>query len=130
MKDAKIISIGDELLIVDTINTNAAVIGSFLSDLGLSVKVFQFLPDSRKLVDHAVRYNFDTSSLTITTACLDPTNDDITKRVIVEFFESSWVQDDNVLEHIASMFKELGYKLGDVNPQQTDVNDVSEVLFN
>lgn len=130
MKDAQIISIGDELLIGDTINTNAAVIGSFLSDLGFSVKGVQVLPDSREPVYHAVRHSLETYPLTITTGGLGPTHDDITKRVVAELFESSWVRDENVLEHIARMFKERGYKLGEVNRQQADVPDVSEVLFN
>src|SRR5690625_1279952 len=113
MKDAQIISIGDELLIGDTINTNAAVIGSFLSDLGFSVKGVQVLPDSRKPVYHAVRRSLETYPLTITTGGLGPTHDDINKRVVAELFESSWVRDENVLEHIARMFKERGYKLGE-----------------
>src|SRR5690625_2012656 len=95
MKDAQIISIGDELLIGDTINTNAAVIGSFLSDLGFSVKGVQVLPDSRKPVYHAVRHSLETYPLTITTGGLGPTHDDITKRVVAELFESSWVRDDS-----------------------------------
>src|SRR5690625_2517974 len=110
MKDAQIISIDDELLIEETINTNVAVIVSFLSDLGCSVKVVQVLQESREPVYHVVRHSMETYPLTITTGGLGPTHDDITKRVVAELFESSWVRDENVLEHIARMFKERGYK--------------------
>src|SRR5690625_6937064 len=97
MKDAQIISIGDELLIGDTINTNAAVIGAFLSDLGFSVKGVQVLPDSRKPVYHAVRHALETYPLTITTGGLCHTHDDITKRVVAVLFELYWGRDENVL---------------------------------
>lgn len=130
MKDAQILSIGNELLIGDTINTNAAVIGSFLSELGFSVRGVQVLPDTYQPIYAALKHSIEYFQLTVVTGGLGPTHDDITKKVVADLFESGLVRDESVLAHIESMFKKRGYRLGEVNRQQADIPAVSEVLFN
>lgn len=130
MKKAHIISIGNELLIGDTVNTNASWIGSFLTEMGFFVEKIFTLPDDALLIREQVAESFEVADLTISTGGLGPTHDDITKKIVVDLFSSKMKMDDRVMRHIERSFSRRGLTLSPSNREQAMVPDVCDVLFN
>lgn len=130
MKEAQIISIGNELLIGDTINTNASWIGGFLTELGFKVCSVITIPDHYEMIKKNVDDSLNRFDLTIVTGGLGPTHDDITKKVMADLFESDMVLDEKVLRHVENIFEKRGFLMSDVNKMQAEVPDCSTVLFN
>lgn len=83
---AQIISIGNELLIGDTVNTNASWMGQFLNELGVDVQRVHTISDDKQIISNTIRQCLQESDLVITTGGLGPTHDDITKTTIAELF--------------------------------------------
>ena len=81
---AELISIGDELLIGQTINTNASWLGQELSMIGIRVKWVTTISDEEKEILNAIDVAFNRSDLVIVTGGLGPTKDDITKHTLVK----------------------------------------------
>lgn len=130
MKKAHIISIGNELLIGDTLNTNASWIGRFLHSEGFSVERVVTLPDSYGLLHDQLSESFAAAEMTIVTGGLGPTHDDITKKVVSDMFNSELVTNPNVLDHIKSIFRRRGFEFSQSNADQALVPDKCSVLFN
>jgi len=130
MKNAHIISIGNELLIGDTVNTNASWIGRFLNSEGFSVERVLTLPDNYDLLRDQLSDSFAAADLTIVTGGLGPTHDDITKKVVADMFNSELVTDPNVLDHIKSIFRRRDFEFSQSNADQALVPDNCSVLFN
>lgn len=130
MKKAHIITIGNELLIGDTINTNAAQIGGMLTELGFSVEQVVTIPDRYRLIMDHLAGSFESADLTIVTGGLGPTHDDITKKAVADFFRVSLVEDAGVRKHIRSMFERRGFEFSRANADQARVPSNCEVLFN
>lgn len=130
MKKAHIISIGNELLIGDTVNTNASLIGSMLTEWGFYVEQVFTIPDSYTLISSCARKSIETADLTIITGGLGPTHDDITKKALADFFGSKLIENSKVLKHVQSIFEKRGFLFSKVNAEQALVPDNCEVLFN
>lgn len=130
MKRAHIISIGNELLIGDTINTNAAYIGQALTHLGITTEQIFTIPDDYALIKQRITESLDIADVTIVTGGLGPTHDDITKKIVAEIFDSKLIQNEQVLNHIKKIFADRGFTLSPSNIEQAAVPDASEVLFN
>lgn len=130
MKEAHIISIGNELLIGDTVNTNATWIGGFLTELGFDVKAVFTLPDEYNTIKDGIDESLTNVDLTIVTGGLGPTHDDITKKVVADLFGSELVLNRDVLQHIRELFKKRGFEMSDINRSQAEVPAVCSVLFN
>ncbi len=130
MKKAHIISIGNELLIGDTINTNASKIGIYLTETGFSVDRVFTIPDDPEAIHEHISFSLSQADLTIVTGGLGPTHDDVTKRVVSEIFKCRLVNKKVVLEHIRQIFKKRGFKLSQSNIEQAMVPEVCDVLFN
>ncbi len=80
--DTEIITIGDELITGHTVNTNAALIARYVTDLGFSVRYQTSVGDSLESMEEAFRLALNRARLVITTGGLGPTNDDVTKKAI------------------------------------------------
>ena len=130
MKQAHIISVGNELLIGDTVNTNASGIGSFLTGFGFDVNRVVTLPDLYKPLLKEISKSFYQADLTIITGGLGPTHDDITKKVVAELFGDKMVIDKQVLNHIEEIFEKRGFEMSRANREQAMVPDSCNVLFN
>ncbi len=130
MRKGRVISIGNELLIGDTINTNAAWLGRFLTEKGFTNDQIITLPDGYEVIFNAVHDAIQTADLTIITGGLGPTHDDITKKVLADLFDSKLVENENVLNHIKKIFEKRGFQLSKSNIEQALVPDNCEVLFN
>lgn len=127
---AQIISIGNELLIGDTINTNAAWMGQFLNDLGIEVTRVHTISDDHDLIKSTVSQSMAESDLVITTGGLGPTHDDITKTTIADLFDVKLVQNDEVLNYVKELFKSRNIPFSESNSWQAMVPENCEILFN
>lgn len=130
MKKVHIISIGNELLIGDTINTNAAWIGQYMYAEGFEIKMAITLPDQYSLLKKQFSQSLKEADFIIVTGGLGPTHDDITKKVVADLFGSELITDQNVLEHIKKIFRKRDFKFSRSNADQALVPDNCSVLFN
>ncbi|WP_340106344.1 competence/damage-inducible protein A [Rhodohalobacter sp. 8-1] len=130
MKTAHIISIGNELLIGDTINTNASWLGRYLNEQGFDVEQVMTLPDTYDLLIRRMRESFNEADFTVVTGGLGPTHDDITKKVITDLFNTKLTLDKNVLNHIKKVFEVRGFTFRQSNADQALVPENSSILFN
>ena len=115
---AELISIGDELLIGQTINTNASWLGSELALQGIQVKWGTTISDDKGDILSTVDQALKRSQLVIITGGLGPTKDDITKHTLVEYFDTELVIDPTVLGKIQEYFRLRGRDMLEVNTMQ------------
>ncbi len=127
---AEIISIGDELLIGQTINTNAAWLGQELSLRGIPIVQGITIMDTEQAIFNAIEDGFTRADLLILTGGLGPTKDDITKKVIANYFQADLVIDETTLERVKKYFSDRGRPMLDVNIQQAAVPKGTIVLTN
>ena len=103
---AEIITIGDELLIGQVVDTNSAWMAQRLNENGIVLHQITSVHDDRQHILTAIDEAFGHSDIVLTTGGLGPTKDDITKQVLCEYFSTSLVEDIRVREHIYSWYKE------------------------
>lgn len=130
MKKAHIITIGNELLIGDTVNTNASWIGNKLTSLGFSVQKMVSISDDFEPITENISDSLTKADLTIVTGGLGPTHDDITKKAVAELFESELVENEDVLNHVKGIFERRGFTFSRSNREQSLVPECCDVLFN
>ena len=129
--NAEIITIGDELLIGQIVNTNAAYIGRELSAIGITVNHQTTVGDDRKAILTAFRRAWKDNDVVIVTGGLGPTHDDISKDVVAKFFGKELVMHKPTLTAVKARFASLGYtKMPDVNIDQAMVPEDFKVLKN
>lgn len=131
--NASIITIGDELLIGQTIDTNSAFIAQELNKVGVWVKrrvaVGDIWDDIWQALDEEGQY----SQIIIITGGLGPTADDITKPLLCKYFGGKMIVDENVLAHVKYLFEKVYRRPGPIlerNLKQAEVPDVCTVLHN
>ena len=103
---AEIITIGDELLIGQVVDTNSAWMAERLNEAGICLHQVTSVHDDRQHILTALDEAFSRADIVLTTGGLGPTKDDITKHVLCEYFHTSLVEDTNVREHIHTLYKE------------------------
>ncbi len=102
---AEIIAIGDELLIGQVVNTNAAFIAQQLNDVGIAVLRTTTVGDDEIEILKAFRECVKNADITIVTGGLGPTHDDITKKTICKFFNTDLTMNQEVLLNIGEMLR-------------------------
>ncbi|MBI9070332.1 MAG: competence/damage-inducible protein A [Melioribacteraceae bacterium] len=127
---AQIISIGDELLIGKTLNTNAAFIGNLLTENQINVTKISVVGDDEQSIKDAFEYSSKNFDVAIVTGGLGPTHDDITMKCIKEFFETELIENEKILENIKSIFARRGREVTDINKEQALVPKCSEPIPN
>lgn len=127
---AELISIGDELLIGQTINTNAAWLGKELSFRGVQVQNGVTISDTKEAILEAVDIAVKRADLVIITGGLGPTKDDITKHTLCEYFGTELAINKDVLERVEAFFKQRNRPMLEVNVQQAALPIAAEVLHN
>lgn len=130
MLNAHIVSIGNELLIGDTINTNASWIGRFLTEHGFRVDEVRTVSDDFESIKTALSDGMKSADLVISTGGLGPTHDDITKKAVCDLFNSNLILNEEILVFIKKIFKKRGLRFGVSNRDQALVPDSCDVLFN
>lgn len=127
---AHIITIGNEILIGDIVNTNASWLGQHLTEAGFDVNKVISVGDKAQDILDALKDAQKNAEFVIVTGGLGPTHDDITKKILQTFFDVGLRQDSDVLKFIRSFFEKRGIPFSESNVMQADVLENCEVLFN
>lgn len=125
-----IINIGDELLIGQVVNTNASTMARILTEAGMEVGKTVVVGDSRDDIWQAVDAAMHSSDTVLVTGGLGPTKDDITKKLLCEYFGSELVESEVALVNVKRLFAVRGFELTPVNRAQALVPKCCEVLNN
>ncbi|MFA7360953.1 MAG: competence/damage-inducible protein A [Candidatus Kapaibacterium sp.] len=131
MVKTKVISIGDEILIGQIVNTNSAFINEKLNCLGIKVKKVVTIGDNRQdLLDELNDSIINDYQINLITGGLGPTHDDITKPILLEFFKDELILDDKVLEKVKSIFAKRNVVMPETNIGQAMIPSKSKVIWN
>jgi len=131
--NASIITIGDELLIGQTIDTNSAWIGQELNKIGVWLKRRVAVGDVWDDIWNALDAESKESNIIIITGGLGPTADDITKPLLCKYFGAKLIVNEDVLTHVKYLFDKVYRRPGPMlerNLKQAEVPDVCTVLHN
>ncbi len=128
---AEIITIGDEILIGQIVDTNSAYLASELHKIGVSVYQISSVQDDRQHILTALAEAESRADLVLLTGGLGPTKDDITKHTLCEYFGDELVQHPEVLAHVEHLFRTyINTPISDLNRRQALVPSKAEVLHN
>ncbi len=127
---AIIITIGDELLIGQIIDTNSAWIAQQLNIIGIDVVQRVAIADEKKAIIDSLQNALAIADIVLLTGGLGPTADDITKPVLCDFFGGKLIVNEQVLAHVKAMFEKRNRPFIERNAKQAEVPDVCTVLHN
>ncbi|MEP6584731.1 MAG: CinA family nicotinamide mononucleotide deamidase-related protein [Ginsengibacter sp.] len=128
---ATIITIGDELLIGQVIDTNSAWIAQQLNKTGIALKKRVAIGDSSMEIKNALDIESVDTDIILITGGLGPTSDDITKPALCEYFGGKMIVNNEALENVKYLFEKIFKRpVSDVNLMQAEVPDVCEVIQN
>ena len=127
---AEIITIGDELLIGQVVDTNSAWMAQRLNEAGIELYQITSVHDDRQHILSALDDAFSRVDIVLTTGGLGPTKDDITKHVMCEYFNTNLVEDPRVREHIYTLYKHRPDVLNRLTATQWMVPQSAEILPN
>lgn len=127
---AQIISIGDELLIGQTINTNASYIAEKLTDVNIQVVKISVIGDEAESIISELTVAERDADIIVMTGGLGPTHDDITLKTIANYFNSELVLNKDVLNDISDFFKKRGRELNKINEDQALVPKIAIPIRN
>ena len=128
--NASIITIGDEILIGQIVDTNSVSIARHLNGAGIVVREKLSIGDDREQIVAAVRRALEQSQVVVITGGLGPTKDDITKKTLAEMFGNELVCDSAVAAHVERMLAARGIVFNELNRSQALVPACCTVLFN
>jgi nicotinamide-nucleotide amidase len=127
---ASIITIGDELLIGQVVDTNSSWMASALNSIGVWMKRRVAVGDNRSDIIQALDEESRHSDIILITGGLGPTADDITKPVLAEYFGGKLVTDEGALENVKTIFERLNRPMIESNYRQAEVPDNCIVIQN
>lgn len=127
---AEIITIGDELLIGQVVDTNSAWMAQRLNEAGIALHQITSVHDDRQHILKALDEAFSRADIVFTTGGLGPTKDDITKHVLCEYFGTTLVEDPHVRAHIHELYKERPEALNCLTATQWLVPQSATILPN
>ena len=127
---AEIITIGDEILIGQIVDTNSAWIAQQLNAIGIRVRQISSIADDPTDIHAALTLASGRADLILITGGLGPTKDDVTKQTLATYFNCGLQRDPEVLSHVESIFQRGNRPMLEINRRQADVLTKSEVLFN
>ncbi len=127
---AIIITIGDELLNGQTIDTNSAFIARAFNNIGISILERIAISDDANHIVQTLKQCKGKASIVITTGGLGPTKDDITKKTLAHFFDVGMKRDEQTHAHVKAIFEKRNRPFLKVNEDQADVPENCHVLFN
>ncbi len=130
MTEVEILTIGDELLLGQTIDTNSAYIGRKITEIGLLPQYKSSVGDSVEEIETAIKLAVKRSGLVIATGGLGPTDDDNTKKAIVRVFQRRLVLDDKLLEDIRARYKKRGIEMPAINENQALIPSGTHIFKN
>ncbi|MBR4994739.1 MAG: competence/damage-inducible protein A [Alistipes sp.] len=130
MVKATIITIGDEILIGQIVDTNSVYIAKLLNKAGITVEEKISIGDNAEQIEQTLKRAHLKSQIVIITGGLGPTKDDITKYTLARIFNSDMRMDEAVGRHVKQMLEVRGIVYNELNQSQAMVPTKCEVLFN
>lgn len=127
---AEIITIGDEILIGQIVDTNSAWMAQQLNNAGIRVKQISSVSDDRQHILTALAEASNRADIILITGGLGPTKDDITKKTLAEYFGVGMVESKEALENVNRIFAKYNRPLLEVNRLQAEVPENCEVILN
>lgn len=130
---AEIITIGDEILIGQIVDTNSAFIAQKLNAIGIQVKQISSVSDDSQHILKALAEAHQRADIILITGGLGPTKDDITKKTLAEYFGVGLIENKDALQNVERIFRRLrgvSEPLLEVNRQQALVPENCEVILN
>ncbi|MGI4885873.1 MAG: competence/damage-inducible protein A [Janthinobacterium lividum] len=128
--DVEIMTIGDELLYGQVVDTNSAFMGQELAKIGLRVRQISSVSDRADEIVGALDQARQRAQVVLITGGLGPTKDDLTKHVLARYFGAELVMDEPTLAHVTEFFRRYNRPMLEVNRQQALVPAGCQVLFN
>ncbi|WP_075589980.1 CinA family nicotinamide mononucleotide deamidase-related protein [Labilibacter marinus] len=130
MAKIEIVTIGDELLIGQVIDTNSAWMGKQLNDAGFEVARVNSISDSEEEILNILKETSERSDVVLITGGLGPTKDDITKTTLCRYFNTELVFNEEVFEDVKSLLKRYVPNINELNRQQAMVPANCSVIRN
>jgi nicotinamide-nucleotide amidase len=128
---AELVSIGDEILIGQIINTNAVFLAKELNSIGIEIAQISSISDQKEIIVNALDEARKRADIIIMTGGLGPTKDDVTKHTLCEYFDDQLVKNELVLEHIENIFKKyVTTPISDMNREQANLPTKATILHN
>ena len=127
---AAIISIGDEILFGQTLDTNAHWISGELDTLGIRVFKRYSIGDTKEEILKTLKQAEEEADIVLITGGLGPTSDDLTKPCLVEYFDTHLVRNEEMLNNIQTLFAARGREMTKLNEAQADMPANSEAVLN
>ncbi|WP_295715342.1 competence/damage-inducible protein A [Mucilaginibacter sp.] len=127
---AEIITIGDEILIGQIVDTNSAWMARELNKIGIRVKQISSVSDDKDHILKALAEAATRAKIIFITGGLGPTKDDITKKTLAEYFGVGFVENKEALENVERIFAKYNRPLLDVNRLQAQVPANCEIILN
>ena len=129
--DASIVTVGDEILIGQIVDTNSSMISRQLGSIGVKINDMISIPDEREQIISRLSEELERSSIVISTGGLGPTKDDITKDALASLFGSTkYVRHKGQEEQVRLFLHSRGLDVLDINLAQADVPEGCEVIVN
>lgn len=126
----EIITIGDELLIGQVIDTNSAWMAGKLNEIGLQVVQITSISDQPEAIKYSLNLAATRANIIITTGGLGPTKDDLTKKTLSEYFNLPLIESVEVLKQVTAFIHTRGFKLTDLNRMQALIPETCIPLQN
>lgn len=127
---AEIITIGDEILIGQVVDTNSAWMAAALNDIGIRIKQISSVSDDRQHILTALAEAAKRADIILVTGGLGPTKDDITKNTLAEYFNVGLVENQDALDNVINIFSRYNRPMLEVNRLQAQVPENCEVILN
>lgn len=128
---ASLVTIGDEILIGQIVDTNSAYMAKVLDKAGFEVVEILTIADTRPAIEKTLQSQLNKVDLVVMTGGLGPTKDDVTKKVFCDFFEDKLVENQEVLSHITTLLEAFYNKpISAINKLQAQVPSQAKILFN
>ena len=128
--NAEIISIGTELLMGETVDTNSSYIGERLARIGIDLTWATKVGDHPERLQEAISRAWERSDVTITTGGLGPTSDDLTRESIAAVMGETMEVQDDLLERLRAGFESRGIRMPETNVKQATLIPSAEVIPN
>ena len=128
---AELITIGDEILIGQIVNTNAVFLAKALNKIGIEITKITSISDNKEAIINALESSYPRSKLVVLTGGLGPTKDDITKHTLCAYFNDILVENKEILFHIEEIFKKyVTTPINDQNRKQALLPSKAKILKN
>ena len=128
---AELLTIGDEILIGQIVNTNAVFLSKALNKIGIEIIQITSISDQKEHIIRALDASKKRANIVIITGGLGPTKDDVTKHTLCEYFKDTLILNKKILDHIEDIFsKYITTPINDQNRQQALLPSKAKIFKN